>query len=348
MCFELCKNMHLYCELFTSFLLSFSWHVCSCMWQVTSSSQQVLSLLASERWSVIVDCIRLISSFRWVFKSCKVEGKDMNAFCTRPSADVLNPPDSLSSAAPSLSPCGRSPVPSQRCFALLGLAPDISESSAQTVQPALSARPDSLTCSDAELLGFKIRKQQHQNNSKEKNTTSVEVPGAATNTQFCHIVCVNLKKKANSSAFLKQQTGPNHGWRNGLVLRREADCAVSKFCLSRQGKPQFQRYPVLPSTLEHGAPNCLLSDCNKLQKWHSKYHNINSFKHWFINSNLFSNDVSDRSYKYTTDTCFCWSCSVCASVTPLLSLLTFSTSLSSSSLWFFFKASITTQDTNAA
>lgn len=65
---------------------------------------------------------------------------------------ALNSPGSLSSAALSLSPCGRSPVPSQRCFALLGLAPDISESSAQTIQPALSARPDSLPCSDTEML----------------------------------------------------------------------------------------------------------------------------------------------------------------------------------------------------
>lgn len=67
------------------------------------------------------------------------------------SADALNSPGFRSSAVPNLSPCGRSPVPSQRCFALLGSAPDISESSAQTVQPVPCVRPDSLPCSDTFL-----------------------------------------------------------------------------------------------------------------------------------------------------------------------------------------------------
>lgn len=92
-------------------------------------------------------------------------------FHTHPSsADALNSPGSLSSAALSLSPCGRSPAPSQRCFALLGLAPDISESSAQTAQPALSARPDSLPCSDTELLGLKTSHQCLSANSSSKTT----------------------------------------------------------------------------------------------------------------------------------------------------------------------------------
>ncbi len=41
----------------------------------------------------------------------------------------------------------------------------------------------------------------------------------------------------------------------------------------------------------------------------------------------------------------CWVSRVCESITPPLSLLTFSTSLSSSSLCFFFKASITKTQT---
>lgn len=102
-------------------------------------------------------------------------GKDGNAYHTmfhaRPSlTDALNSPGSLSSAALSLSPCGRSPVPSQRCFALLGLAPDIFESSAQTVQPALSARPDSLPCSDTQLLGLKTSQCLSANSSTSKTT----------------------------------------------------------------------------------------------------------------------------------------------------------------------------------
>lgn len=42
----------------------------------------------------------------------------------------------------------------------------------------------------------------------------------------------------------------------------------------------------------------------------------------------------------------CWTRRVCESSTPLLSLRTFSTSLSSSSLCFFFKASITETQTH--
>lgn len=38
---------------------------------VTSSSQGVLSLLSSELWSVMVDRIRLISSVKRAFKSCR-------------------------------------------------------------------------------------------------------------------------------------------------------------------------------------------------------------------------------------------------------------------------------------
>lgn len=64
------------------------------------------------------------------------------------STDALNSPGFLSLAVPSLSPCGRSPVPAQRCFAPLGSAPDISESSAQTVQSVLCEGPDSPPCSD--------------------------------------------------------------------------------------------------------------------------------------------------------------------------------------------------------
>lgn len=86
------------------------------------------------------------------------------------SADSLNSPGFLSSAVPSLSPCGRSPVPSQRCFAPLGSAPDISESSAQTVQPILCVGPDSPPCSDTflctELWGLKVSQCLSANSSK--------------------------------------------------------------------------------------------------------------------------------------------------------------------------------------
>lgn len=57
-----------------------------------------------------------------------------------------NSPGSLSSAAPCLFPCGWSLSLSQRCSAQLGSIPDTSENSAQTVQPALAARTESLPC----------------------------------------------------------------------------------------------------------------------------------------------------------------------------------------------------------
>lgn len=81
-CSGVCKNKHLCCGMRVmqqvfSFLLLLR-HVCSRIRKVTSSSQQVLSLLASERWSVIADCTRLISSFRRAFKSCKGAGGGMN------------------------------------------------------------------------------------------------------------------------------------------------------------------------------------------------------------------------------------------------------------------------------
>lgn len=57
-----------------------------------------------------------------------------------------NSPGSLSSAAPCLSPFGRSLAPCQHCFALLALALGTSESNAQTVLPTLSEWSDSLSC----------------------------------------------------------------------------------------------------------------------------------------------------------------------------------------------------------
>lgn len=109
-------------------------------------------------------------------------------FHARPSStDALDSPGSLSSAALSLSPCGRSPAPSRRCFVLLGLAPDISESSAQTVQPALSARLGSLPCSDTELLGFFNNAFQQTAAAKQAGSAdepTVEVPATAAETQL--------------------------------------------------------------------------------------------------------------------------------------------------------------------
>lgn len=77
-------------------------------------------------------------TFTMVLQGCPTTG---------PSTEFVDSsPGSPSVAAPCLSPCGWSPSLSQRCFARLGLAPDTSASSVQTVRPALSEMPDSLPC----------------------------------------------------------------------------------------------------------------------------------------------------------------------------------------------------------
>lgn len=154
----------------TQFLPTFQLQVCS-VTSVTSSSQRVLSLFSSGPWSATADCTRPISSFKRAFRSCR--GKktvplksEWSFFYDRwtfktvlqgcpttcpalfgPSTEFVDSsPGSPSVAAPCLSPCGWSPSLCQRCFARLGLAPDTSASSVQTVRPALSERPDSLPC----------------------------------------------------------------------------------------------------------------------------------------------------------------------------------------------------------